>query len=74
MLKNLALAFIQIQKVAIYDSDRKKIHFISNKSFIHSTCHALTDTWQRHLAEKVVLSALYIKQITNIMKYECVEK
>ena len=36
---------------------------------------ALNDyTCQRHLAEKIVLSALCIKQITDVMKYiyECV--
>ena len=36
-----------------------------------SALDALNDyTWQRHLErKKVVLSGLYIKQITNIMKY-----
>jgi len=33
ILKNVALASIQIQKVAIYDSYRKIINLISNKSF-----------------------------------------
>ena len=34
-----------------------------------SALDALNDyTWQRRLAEKVVLSALYIKQITYVMK------
>ena len=35
-----------------------------------SSLDALKDyTWQRLLAEKVVLGALFIKQITNIIKY-----
>ena len=35
-----------------------------------SALDALNDyTWQRQLAEKVVLNPLYFKQITNIIKY-----
>ena len=36
-----------------------------------SALDALHDyTWKRHLSEKGILSELYIKQISNIMKYQ----
>ena len=35
-----------------------------------SALDALNDyTWQRHLAEKTSFKVLFIKKITNIMKY-----